>query len=93
MNSDEYEIGFIEGYKYALNKLNVPLKISDLKKGQWFKLKRNIDGPIYLLTEDYSGYKFCVNLNGRATKIAAATYVVLVNPEEIDFLKYLNIGE
>ena len=93
MNIDEYEAGFVEGYRYALSKLNVPLRILDLKKGQWFKLKRNMDGKIYLMTEKTGGYRYCVSLDGEAWEIASSTHVVLVPSEEIDFLKYCMKGE
>jgi hypothetical protein len=88
MNSNEYEMGFIEGYKYATDKFNSQLRISDIKKGQFFKLKRNMDGEIYLMAERVTGYRMCVSLNGQASEIASSTHVVLVPSEEIDFLKY-----
>lgn len=88
MNSDEYEMGFIEGYKYALNKSSEQLKVSDVKKGQFFKLKRNIDGKIYLMAERVTGYRSCISLDGDASEISSASHVVLVPSEEIDFLKY-----
>ena len=93
MNSDEYEKGFVEGYAYAINKIENPLKVKDLKKGQWFKLKREPEGHIFLVTQEALGYTTHVSLNGRATRWDSNTHVVLVNPEEINFLKYCINGE